>query len=269
MTAPVDLYNNSYSQYQEQTYKEVRQEIYGTDLGQSSWMTAEEFHSFFDLLELTPRSHVLEVGCGAGGCAVHLAATVGATVVGIDINKNGIENARKLALSSNVHSRVRFEHSNAAEALPFADNSFDAIYSNDSMCHIPDRVSVLKEWRRVLKPGGKLLFTDAMILTGALSNEEIATRSSIGFYLLLPPGKNEKIIAEAGLRLILTTDSTEAAEHIASRWFHARERRRQTLISIETEENFLGLQKFLHCVYTVSLERRLSRFLYLAAKSQD
>jgi ubiquinone/menaquinone biosynthesis C-methylase UbiE len=269
MIPPVDLYNNSYSQYEEQTYKEVRQEIYDTDLGQSSWMTAEEFHSFFSLLELTSQSHVLEVGCGAGGCAIHLAATVGATVTGIDINKNGIGNARKLALSSDVDSLVRFEHVDAVRALPFADDSFDAIYSNDSICHMPNRLSVLTEWRRVLKPGGRLLFTDAMILTGALSNEEIATRSSIGLYVFLPPGENERVITDAGLQLLLTKDSTEAAEQIAGRWFHARESRRQKLISIETEDNFLGVQKFLSCVYKVSLERRLSRFLYLAMKRQD
>ena len=191
------------------------------------------------------------------------------TVIGIDINENGIENARKLALSSDVNSLVRFEHIDAARTLPFADDSLDAIYSNDSICHIPNRVPVLTEWRRVLKPGGRLLFTDAMILTGALSNEEIATRSSIGFYLFLAPGENERMIADAGLHLILTKDLTEAAEHIAGRWFRARECRRESLISIETEENFLGLQKFLHCVYKVSLERRLSRFLYLATKPQD
>jgi cyclopropane fatty-acyl-phospholipid synthase-like methyltransferase len=149
MIPAVDLYNNSYSQYEQQAYKEVRQEIYGTDLGQSGWMTAEEFSSFFDLLQLTSHSDVLEVGCGAGGCAIHLAATVGANVTGIDINANGIENARKLAASANVSSRTRFEHLDASKALPFGDNCFDALYSNDSICHIPDRVSVLAEWRRV------------------------------------------------------------------------------------------------------------------------
>src|SRR5690349_8015236 len=110
---------------------------------------------------------------------------------------------------------------------------------------------VLTEWRRVLKPGGRLLFTDAMILTGALSNEEIAIRSSIGFYLFLPPGENERIISDAGLQLVLTKDLTAAAEHIAGRWFQARERRRESLISIETDDNFVGLQKFLYCVYKV------------------
>ena len=205
MNPPVDLYNNSYSQYAQQTYQAVRQDTYGTDLGQSSWMTAEELHGFFGLLELTSQSHVLEVGCGAGGCAIHLAATIGATVIGIDVNPNGIENARKLAVSSNVTSLVRFEHIDASRGLPFPDDSFDAIYSNDSICHIPNRVTVLTEWRRVLKPGGRLLFTDAMILTGTLTNEEIATRSSIGFYLFLAPGENERMIAKAGLRLIRRT----------------------------------------------------------------
>ena len=77
------------------------------------------------------------------------------------------------------------------------------------------------------------------------------------------------MIADEGLQLLLTKDLTDAAEHIAGRWFHTRESRSQRLISVETEETLLGLQKFLNCVYKVSLERRLSRSLYLPAKPHD
>ena len=66
------------------------------------------------------------------------------------------------------------------------------------------------------------------------------------------------MIANADLHLIGTEDLTEAAERIAGRWLHARERRRDALLSIKTEENFIGLQKFLQCVQKVSQERRLS-----------
>jgi len=266
MPPSVDLYDSSYAGYSADVYREIRQETYGQDLGQTGWMTAEEFHSFFPLLHLHSFSRVLEVGCGAGGCAVYLAQTLGAEVTGLDMNENGIRTAEEWARSSGLSSRVRFMYRDAGDKLPFADCSFDAVFANDAMCHIPHRLETLREWHRVLQPEGRMLFTDAMIVTGLLSNYEIATRSSIGTYFFLPPGENERLIEQAGFCSLSTRDLTEAAANIAQRWFEARARRSQALRRMEGEANYTGLQNFLACVQAVSQERRLSRFLYTAAK---
>ena len=82
-----------------------------------------------------------------------------ARVTGIDANPSAIEEARQSA--EGAESRACFEQMDANERLPFADGSFDAVFSNDAMCHIPDRSRALREWFRVLKPGGRILFTDA------------------------------------------------------------------------------------------------------------
>ena len=266
MPSPVDLYDSSYAGYSAEVYREVRQETYGLDLGQTSWMTAEEFHSFFPLLNLRTSSRVLEVGCGAGGCAVYLAQAVGAEVTGLDVNENGIRNAEELARSRGLTGRVHFMCLDASDKLPFADCSFDAVFANDAMCHIPHRLETLREWYRVLQPEGRMLFTDALVVTGLLSNHEMATRSSIGTYFFLPPGENERLIEQAGFCSLLTQDLTASATDLAQRWFEARARRSRELRRIEGEANYDGLQTFLACVHTVSRERRLSRFLYTASK---
>ena len=51
----------------------------------------------------------------------------------------------------------------------------------------PGRLALLRELWRVLKPGGRMIFSDALVVGGTLSNEEIATRSLIGYYLFVPP----------------------------------------------------------------------------------
>jgi SAM-dependent methyltransferase len=187
-------------------------------------------------------------------------------VTGIDVNENGIRNARSLAQAEGLTSQVSFELADAGQKLLFADNSFDAVFSNDAMCHIPHRLQVLEEWHRVLKPGGHMLFTDALIVTGLLSNEEIATRSSIGNYFFLPPGENERLIEEAGFHLLSGVNLTGAVAAISGRWLHAREQKSQELLALEGETNYFGLQRFLATIHVLAQEERLSRYLYVASK---
>jgi len=266
MSSSVNLYDNVYGDFASTAEETVRRETYGEDMGQSSWLTAGEWLHFADQLALDQSSHVLEVGSGSGGPAVYLARARGCRLTGVDINEHGVRNAGALAERHGVADRVTFRAVDASRPLPFPDASFDAVISNDAMCHIRARAEALRDWHRVLRPGGRVLFTDAMVLTGIVSHEELATRSSIGFYLFLPPGENERVLAAAGFRILGVEDVTANAEDVAGRWREARERQREALVAREGQANFDGLQRFLDCVHTLSAERRLSRFSYLAEK---
>jgi SAM-dependent methyltransferase len=262
----VDLYNNAYGNYERDVYRDVRIETYGEDFGQTSWVTTKESHEIPQLLGLTASSSVLELGCGSGRYALHLALACGCRVVGLDLNDEGIRNANGLAEANKLNSHCRFEHADVSEKLPFADETFDAAFANDVLCHIPGRSALLSECYRVLKPNGRLLFSDALVIGGMVSHEEIATRSSIGFYFFSPPGENENLLKRAGFHSVETTDTTAAAATISGRWYDARHKRRVDLAAIEGEANFNGLQKFLICVHTLTNEGRLLRCLYLARK---
>ena len=266
MSAKVDLYNSSYGNPDADAYREIRTETYGQDFGQTSWMTAEEFQAIPQLLALSSASRVLELGSGAGGCALQLAGALKCRVIGLDVNAEGVRQANQRAKEQGLEALVRFEQADASQRLPFEDNSFDAAYSNDAVCHLANRSRVLAELQRTLKPGAKLLFSDALVITGLVTNEELVTRSSIGYYVFTAAGENEKLITEAGLELLGATDTTENEAAISKRWHDARAARRALLIPIEGETNFTGLQKFLQCVHMLSREKRLSRFLYVARK---
>src|SRR5262249_22442162 len=99
------------------------------------------------------------------------------------------------------------------------------------------------------------------------SHEEIAIRSSIGMYFFSPAGENERLIEYAGFRLLEARDTTESAATLSKRWRDARDKRKSALVPVETEANFLGLQRFLNCVYSLTSERRLLRFLYVMERS--
>ena len=263
----VDLYNTSYGNSAVEAYRQVRLETYGEDFGQTSWTTSEEYREIARLLELRRESDVLEIGCGAGGCAVYFAETAGSRVTGLDVNREGVAAANALAKSKGLEGRASFQEHDVSKGMPFESATFDAIFSNDAFCHFADRLALLRECLRALKAGGRMIFSDALVITGAVTNEEIAARSSIGRYIFVPPGENERLLAKAGLKLLRSDDATAAAAAIAQRWHDARAHRKAILASIEGEPNFEGLQQFLQCVHTLTSEKRLSRFLYLAEKT--
>lgn len=266
MSAEVDLYDSAYGNYESATYRQVRIETYGEDFGQTSWVTTEESNAIPQLLGLRSDSFVLEVGCGSGGYALHLGEKVGCRLIGLDINEPGVRNANQLAVARGLASQVRFEQCDASKRLPFDDNTFDAVFSNDALCHLPGRPEVLVEMFRVLKPGGRMLFSDALVIGGMVSQEEIATRSSIGFYVYSPPGENERLMERAKFRQIRVTDTTESAARIAKQWYDARKKRKEELVAAEGNTNFEGLQRFLACVHVLTSEKRLLRYLYVASK---
>jgi len=268
MSTKADLYNSSYGNYGVEVYRQVRIEAYGEDLGQTSWVTTEESNEIPRSLALTPGAYVLEIGCGSGRYALQVAQTANCRVLGVDISQPGIRNANQLAAAENMSAQVHFDRLDVSKELPFDGGTFDGAFANDVLCHIPGRLAVLRSLLRVLKPGGRILFSDALVIGGIISQEEIATRSSIGYYLFSPPGENERLIGQAGFVLLEARDTTGNAAQIARRWHDAREKRKDDLIGLEGEANFEGVQKFLSCVHTLTVERRLLRYLYVAQKPE-
>ena len=266
MPAKVDLYNNAYGNYEAEVYRRIRSFTYGQDFGQTSWVSNEESREVPRLLGLTSDARVLEIGSGSGRYALSIAESIGCEVLGLDLNEFAVENANRLATEAGISARARFQTCDVSKPLLFESASFDAAFSNDVICHIPNRPALLRELHRVLKPGGKLLFSDALVIGGTISHQEIAARSSIGYYLFSPAGENERLLAEAGFAVLDAKDTTANAAEISARWRQGRERSKDELIAIEGEANFEGLQDFLSCVHTLTRERRLLRFLYTSRK---
>jgi SAM-dependent methyltransferase len=261
MPDPVDLYS-SYAQFSGGVLELVRRETFGTDIGQNSWLTVDEYERLLPRLALGPESHLLEVASGSGGPAIHVARTTGCRVTGIDASAEAVATAEALAVEAGASLRVTFRLADANTVLPFADASFDAILCVDAVNHLPDRAGVLREWARVLRPGGRALFTDPVVVTGPVTSGELSLRSSIGVFLFVPPGVNERLIAAAGLRLQGIEDVTDNAACVAGRWHDARHAHRAALVALEGQDRFDGLQRFFRAVHVLSGERRLSRLAY-------
>src|SRR5215469_11022759 len=159
-------YDANYGNFATALYEEIRQEAFGEDIGQNSWLTAEEQDSFLEWLDLRAGKKLLDIACGAGGPTLRVAAKTGCSVVGLDIHQQAITTARSLAAQCGLADRADFQCIDATAPLRFADGTFDAIWCIDGINHFPCRRRDLVEWIRVLKASGRLLFTDPTTLTG-------------------------------------------------------------------------------------------------------
>lgn len=137
----------------------MNQEIYtpGSTENASNFMMRRrlETHGAFFKKMLKESANLLDCGCGPGSITLDLASALyPGQVTGIDANGQQIELARKAASRSQTYN-VDFIQASAYE-LPFKNESFDLVFSNALMEHLSRPDAALREFKRVLKPGGCL-----------------------------------------------------------------------------------------------------------------
>lgn len=155
---------------------------------------------------------VLDVGCGNGNSARWLARRTGCEVVGVDLSPVRVEHAQHAARGDRA---CRFVTGSATE-LPFADRSFDVVWSQATVYHVHDRDRALAEMRRVLADGGRLVLDD---LTTPADHARLSPRSRRWVYerLQFAPtwdlDSYRERLAACGLRVLGCEDLTAHLRH--------------------------------------------------------
>jgi phosphoethanolamine N-methyltransferase len=134
----------------------------------------EETARILEGTDLTGKD-VMDIGCGIGGIDVLLVRDYGAaTVTGIDVEEPLVSRAHERAVRAGFADRITIRLVEPGP-FPFSDASFDAVFSKDSMIHIPDKQALFKEVLRVLRPGGIFLASDWMQSAAGPASPEMAT----------------------------------------------------------------------------------------------
>lgn len=115
-----------------------------------------------ELGKITSKMHILDAGCGVGGSSIWLAKNYHSHVTGITISSIELDKAKYFAQKNKVDHLVNFLKMNYLKTS-FQDNSFDIVWAIESVCHADKKEAFLKEAYRILKPGGKIIITDAFL----------------------------------------------------------------------------------------------------------
>lgn len=103
---------------------------------------------------------VLDIGCGSGGITLFLAREYKPeSIIGFDVEQPVVDLATKRAGEQGLRDRARFVRG-APGPLPFADQSFDVVFSKDALIHVADKEALFEDIYRLLKPGGRFVASD-------------------------------------------------------------------------------------------------------------
>ena len=161
---------------------------------------------------------VLDVGAGVGGPARFLAETYGCSVTGIDLAADYCRLAEALTARCGLKYKATFRPADALD-LPFADDTFDAVWTQHVAMNIADRPRLYRQMHRVLRPGGIVALYDAVSGSGPpLFPVPWARDASTSF--LLSPDALRDVLEQGGFTVIAWRDVTTDAR----RWFAARPR---------------------------------------------
>ena len=257
-------YDALYAAFDSPLMEQMRREAYGEDIGQHSWVTADELRSDIERLSLTASSRLLDVGCGPCGPLVFAVRSTGCAGAGLDVSKSALASGSARAYAAGVQEQITLIDTDLAQPLPFDNQSFDGVISLDVVLHLRDRNALFNEIARVLAPAGKFLFTDAAILLGPISNEEINRRSAHGYTQFVPQGFNEEMLQAAGFRIIGREDRTASVELIARGRLSAMRARQAAVEELVGKEAFAQQERYIETVIAVCARRALARVMYFA-----
>jgi phosphoethanolamine N-methyltransferase len=167
-------------------------------------VTTEEFVSQIDL---KTGQKVLDIGCGTGGGDFYMAEKYGAEVHGIDLSVNMISIALERAVMLPNSIKISFDICDIT-LTDLPENSFDVIYSRDSILHIKEKLPLFKSLHRWLRPGGTLMISDYCCKSGPWSDRFTSYVKQQGFTLLSVEDYG-KTLKEAGFADVNAQDRTE------------------------------------------------------------
>jgi len=162
-----------------------------------------------ELVGFTGTERVLDIGSGLGGPSRYLAWRYGCRVSGVDLTAEFCRVAEMLTRLTELVGKVDYRQGNALD-LPFDEESFDVVWSQNAAMNIADRDRLYREMQRVLKPGGRLALQEVAAGPGGPPHFPVQWAREPGISFLLTPEATRAKLEAAGFHVLTWQDTTEA-----------------------------------------------------------
>ncbi len=156
---------DEYRRAQTPVMLDLERAVCGCDYGGTSWTTRDEAERMGRLLDLGKGRKLLEIGAGSGWPALFLAGETGCDAILADVPYDALRIAADRVASDSLDGEISLAVADGA-ALPFRAGSFDAVSHSDVLCCLARKRDVLNECRRVIRGGGKMVFSVISISPG-------------------------------------------------------------------------------------------------------
>ncbi|MBS2965029.1 methyltransferase domain-containing protein [Actinocrinis puniceicyclus] len=166
-------------------------------------------------LQVSEDEQVLDAGCGVGDVARTVAAKCRVSVVGIDVLEYNLDEARRRSSAAGLDQVTSFQLGDY-HVLDFQDSTFDAVYTMETLVHAADPAKALSEFRRVLRPGGRLIMfeyshapVEAMTPDARRALERVCDLGAMPTWLMLDDGRMQQLLEAEGFTDVRAEDVTD------------------------------------------------------------
>ena len=218
-----EQFAEQYRLAQAEVMLEIERSVCGCDYGSTSWATRHEVDEIAGMLGLAQGRRLLDLGAGSGWPALYWARTTGCDVTLVDVPLAGLRIAADRAAVDRPSGRCWFAVAHGAE-LPFESGKFDAISHSDVLCCLEAKLAVLTDCRRVIRPGGRMIFT-VIVAAPDISSADRRQVVEFGPPYVEAPLAYPTMLRETGWTIMQHLDLTDRFAETARRLLREEEAR--------------------------------------------
>jgi ubiquinone/menaquinone biosynthesis C-methylase UbiE len=217
-------------------------------------------------LGLKKGMRVLDLCSALGAPARQIAKKYGVKVDGVDMTKTMLQKANKRVKEAKLEDMIKFHEGNVMD-LKFKDDAFDVVWGQEAWCYVTDKEKLLEEAYRVLKPGGKIGFTD-WIITGKITEQELDPLYDTMAFPYMECFKGyQALLKKVGFKILDAQDQTECfAKCFDEYYITVHEKLKPTILENFGKELFDFASNLVTIWRKAAKEHKVGRGFYIAQK---
>lgn len=255
------MYDSVYSDKARKIGSLIRDKVFSKkdNIGQNCILSRKEIRQVIAVSAIPREGKVLDICSGDGSIAAYLSGEFKFAVTGIDLSGVGTSVAlKRQAPKTNFCVSL-------AESPALRSGYFDLIYSFDSFVHIYDKVSLIKECFRLLKSGGKLIFSEWV--DNKKVPKKIQNREDLwGPTHLVSKAKYRQLLTSGGFKPVKFSDNSRNFSKTITRWEKANQHYACRLIEKCGPEYFSRAKKRWQLARELSQSKKLSQVIFVCRK---